>query len=42
MNNVVKNEKWNIGCYDVFSLTCKDDQNELLNKTYEQTWNFTI
>ena len=35
-------KKIHIGCYGVFSSTCRDDKNELSNKAFEQTWNFTI
>ena len=35
-------KKLDIGCYDVFSSTCQDDNNELSIKAFKQTWNFTI
>ena len=38
----VVNEKLDLGCYCVFSYSSKDDQNELLNKSFEQIGNFTI
>ena len=37
MNFEVDDEKLVMGCYGVFSSTCKDDLNELSNKTFEQT-----
>ena len=42
VNFEVENEKIHKGCYGVFSSTCRDDKNELSNKAFEQTWNFTI
>ena len=38
----VENEKLYKGCYGVLSSTFRDDKNELSNKAFEQTWNFTI
>ena len=40
MNFEAENEKLDIGCYGVFCSTCKDNQNEPSNKTFEQTLNF--
>ena len=35
----VENDIFDCCCYGVFSPTCKDDENDLANKTLEQTGN---
>ena len=42
VNFKVENKILHRNCYGFLSLTCKDDQNELSSKTFEQTLNVTI